>query len=83
MTAADERQRALSIAIGEARGDWMASYRRAAFRACYGRDPVFKATRAPGEVDDFVLACQVAGQTETLYALFAHDVRDALAKVPR
>jgi hypothetical protein len=79
----DARQRALRVAIGEARGDWMASYRRETFRACYGREPVFKATREPGEIDDFVLACKMAGPTKTLYALFAHDVRDAVEALVR
>lgn len=77
----DDRKHALAVAIGEARGDWMASRRREAFRAHYGREPVFAGTATPG--DDFAMACWAAGQTKTLYALFAYDVRDALAEVPR
>lgn len=67
------RKRALVVAIGEARGDWMASHRREAFRAACGRDPDFT------DPDDFAMACRFAGRTEVLYALFVYDIHDALA----
>lgn len=73
----DSRKRALIVAIGEARGDWMASHRREAFRAAHGREPNF------ADPDDFAMACRLAGRTEALYALFVYDVHDALADLTK